>query len=64
MDNLVTSFNNQLFGLMGNFNGDKTDDLVSRNGDKPTNMTLERSIYPIASSCNHKINYKEHHHSV
>ena len=41
-----------LSGLMGNYNGNKDDDLVSRfDGQYPSNMS-ERAIFDIASTCN------------
>ena len=51
MNNLVRAYFGQLVGLMGNFNGIPTDDIMSRNGAMPSNITLESSIYPIASNC-------------
>lgn len=42
-------YKNKLEGLMGNKNGDKNDDLISRTGLKPTN-TSERAYYNIAMS--------------
>lgn len=51
LNNLADSYTNKLLGLMGNFNGIKNDDLISRSGILPTNITLESSIYPIASNC-------------
>lgn len=37
---------------MGNLNGDKNDDIFSRyDKQRPSNLSLESSIYPIASTC-------------
>lgn len=46
------NYNNNLIGLMGNYNGDPSDDVVSRTGVKPTDMNNERSVYNVAISCN------------
>lgn len=40
-------YRNKLFGLMGNFNDDPSDDIESRSGQKPTDMSKERSIYQV-----------------
>ena len=46
------SYTNNIAGLMGNNNGDKSDDLVSRiDGSRPTDINSERSIYQTASTC-------------
>jgi hypothetical protein len=47
----IRNYSHQLEGLMGNFNGIPTDDVTSRNGLMPTNLSLESSIYPIANTC-------------
>ena len=46
------SLKNRISGLMGNNNGDKSDDLVSRTDSSiSANISVERSIYEIASTC-------------
>jgi hypothetical protein len=46
-----TMYFNKLIGLMGNNNDQQFDDIFSRNGIRPQNMSSERSIYQIGMSC-------------
>ena len=66
LNGLSDDYSNKLVGLMGNLNGNKDDDIVSRIGIKPANISLESSIYPIANNCslnfrkNFKITFKKY----
>ncbi len=47
----ASNYTNSLEGLMGNYNGDSTDDVFSRTGIRPTSLEQERAIYDIAITC-------------
>ena len=50
MTNAIYNYTNNVYGLMGNNNGDPTDDIVSRSGESPVNKT-QRNIYNVAITC-------------
>lgn len=52
--NNIVDYSGKLVGLMGNNNGDPNDDVISRNGIKPTNMSSERAVYQVANTCQFK----------
>jgi hypothetical protein len=56
LNGLSDIYSNKLVGLMGNLNEITADDIMSRNGAMPANVSLESSIYPIAMNC--KLNFK------
>ena len=51
LNGLSDIYSNKLVGLMGNLNEITADDIMSRNGAIPANVSLESSIYPIAMNC-------------
>jgi hypothetical protein len=51
LNGLSDIYSNKLVGLMGNLNEITADDIMSRNGAMPANVSLESSIYPIAMNC-------------
>jgi hypothetical protein len=51
LNGLSDIYSNKLVGLMGNLNEITADDIMSRNGAMPANISLESSIYPIAMNC-------------
>ena len=52
------TYKNKIFGLMGNYNGDKNDDIFTRNLISITDINSERAIFPIASECKFFISKK------
>jgi len=50
LSNSVNNYINNVYGLMGNNNGDPTDDIVSRNGTKSSGNS-EANIYYTLVTC-------------
>ncbi len=50
-------FQNVTRGLMGNYNGDPTDDIVFRNGDMLSGNVSDRMIHDFGQSCKYKYMY-------
>lgn len=50
---LPRRYRNQTSGLLGNFNGDDTDDFVFRNGTRLRNDASDREIHQFGQSCKH-----------
>ena len=48
---LPRRYRNQTSGLLGNFNGDDTDDFVFRNGTRLRNDASDREIHQFGQSC-------------
>lgn len=49
--NMPTSASGLLQGLLGNFDGNATNDFVMRNGTVLSNNSLESQLYPFGQSC-------------
>ena len=52
---LTQRYGNQTSGLLGNFNGDDTDDFVFRNGTRLGNDASDSEIHQFGQSCKHSI---------
>lgn len=48
---LPVAFQNNTIGLLGNYNGDKTDDFISRNGTSLSDNSTDSEIHEFGQSC-------------
>ena len=53
---LPQKFRNKTTGLLGNFDGDKTNDYIYRNGTMLSINTTDRILHTFGQSCNYILN--------